>query len=166
MLSYLVWKLAHNVAVILFLGNIITGLFWGAHARRTRDLRVVGAVFDGIIRSDRWFTLPSVLVVLVSGIIVAGRAGLPVFGTGWILWSSASFAVSGLLFVLRVAPLQRQIRDLALSGDLARNTAGAEEGWGRVGALYRQWEVFGGLSIAAAVLPLVLMVLKTSLPAF
>lgn len=29
-MSYLLWKLLHYAAVVLFLGNIITGLFWMA----------------------------------------------------------------------------------------------------------------------------------------
>ena len=34
---YLALKLLHIVAVILFLGNITTGLFWHAHAARTKQ---------------------------------------------------------------------------------------------------------------------------------
>ena len=34
---YLPMKLLHIVAVIAFLGNIATGLFWHVHAARTRD---------------------------------------------------------------------------------------------------------------------------------
>ena len=158
-MSYSVWKLVHAAGVVLFLGNIITGLFWGAHARRTRDLRAVGTIFDGIIRSDQWFTLPSAFVVLLSGVAAAGRAGLPVLGTGWILWSSVLFAVSGILFGVRVAPLQRRIRDLAMTADHS------EDAWRRFEGLYRGWEVVGLLSVAAVVIPFVLMVLKSALPA-
>ena len=32
---YLLIKLLHVIAVIAFLGNITTGLFWHAHAART-----------------------------------------------------------------------------------------------------------------------------------
>jgi len=30
------WRLFHVLSVVLFLGNLITGLFWAAHATRTR----------------------------------------------------------------------------------------------------------------------------------
>ena len=55
---YLIWKLIHVTAVILFLGNIITGLFWKAHADRSRDVRFIAHTMEGIIRADRWFTIP------------------------------------------------------------------------------------------------------------
>lgn len=35
---YHILKLIHVAAVIIFLGNIITGLFWKAHADRTKDV--------------------------------------------------------------------------------------------------------------------------------
>lgn len=157
-MGYWELRLVHGAAVILFLGNIITGLFWAAHARRTRDLHAVGVIFDGIIRSDRWITLPSALIVLLSGIAAAGRAGWPILGTGWILWSSLSFALSGVLFGLGVAPLQRGIRDRALRvGDTG-------DDWNAVAGLYWKWKALGILSIAAAVVSFTLMILKPSLP--
>jgi uncharacterized membrane protein len=158
-MSYLLWKLLHNAAVVLFLGNIITGLFWAAHGRRSRDLRVVAIIFDGLIRSDRWFTVPSVVTILISGVAAAGRAGLPVLGTGWLLWSSLSFAVAGILFGVRVAPLQRRILDLAVRAEAS------PEAWALFTTLYWQWELYGALSIVAVLGPFVLMILKTSLPA-
>ncbi len=158
-MSLLAWKLVHSASMVLFLGNIITGVFWAAHARRTRDLRVIAVTFDGLIRSDRWFTLPCVFLILLSGIALAGRARLPVLSTGWLLWASVSFAVSGVLFGLRVGPLQRRIRDFATSA-----VAGAEDDWRTFSGMYSRWEVFGLLSIAAAVIPFALMVLKPSLP--
>jgi uncharacterized membrane protein len=58
---YLLAKLLHLIAVILFLGNITTGLFWHAHAARTRDAKLLAHTVDGIIRSDRIFTVPAVM---------------------------------------------------------------------------------------------------------
>ncbi len=34
---YLSIKLRHVLFVIMFLGNIVTGLFWHAHAAKSRD---------------------------------------------------------------------------------------------------------------------------------
>ena len=51
-------KLLHVVAVVLFLGNITTGLFWKRHLDRSRDPRLALAGIEGLIRSDRWFTIP------------------------------------------------------------------------------------------------------------
>src|SRR5687768_12726355 len=105
---YLSFKLLHIAAVILFLGNIITGLFWKAHADRTRDPRVIAHTFLGIIRSDRWFTLPGIVAILIGGFGAAIVGRIPILGTGWILWSIVLFSLSGLAFSFRVAPLQTQ----------------------------------------------------------
>jgi uncharacterized membrane protein len=67
------------------------------------------------------------------------------------------FAVSGLVFVLRVAPLQVQLRALA--------QAGAEQGaldWGRYQRLARTWELWGAVALLTPLAALVLMVLKPS----
>ncbi len=157
-MSTQVWRLVHDAAVVVFLGNIVTGLFWAAHACRTRDLRVVAAVFDGLTRSDSRIALPCVPVILVSGVALAGRAHLPLLGTGWILWASVSFALSGVLFALRVGPLQKSIAALARRG-------GNDDGiWHAVSGVYRRWMAHAVLSIATATIPLGLMVLKPSLP--
>ena len=57
-MPYLTLKMLHIVAVVLFLGNIITGVFWKDHADRSRDPRIILAILEGIVRSDRWFTIP------------------------------------------------------------------------------------------------------------
>ncbi|MEX2125391.1 MAG: DUF2269 family protein [Woeseia sp.] len=65
-MSYLLWKFVHIASVILFVGDIATGVFWGAHAHRSRDFRLIASTFDGIIRGDRFFTMPGVIGILVS----------------------------------------------------------------------------------------------------
>lgn len=155
---YLWLKLLHLAAVVAFLGNITTGLFWKLHADRTRDPRIIAHTFDGIIRSDRWFTIPGVVTILVGGIGAAIVGGISLLGTGWILWSIALFTISGLVFVIRVAPLQTQLRALA--------QAGAEQGtfdWARYNRLARVWELWGAVALVTPVAALVLMVLKPSL---
>ncbi len=52
-------KLLHITAVIAFVGNITTGIFWHAPAARTRDPKLLAYTMGGIIRSDRLFTIPT-----------------------------------------------------------------------------------------------------------
>lgn len=154
---YLWLKLLHVAAVIAFLGNITTGLFWHAHAARTRDPRLLAHTVDGIIRSDRFFTIPGVALIIASGVGAAIIGGYPILRTPWILWSLVLFVVSGLVFVLRVAPLQVQLRTLA--------QAGAEQGlldWGRYRRLVHTWELWGAVALLTPMAALVLMVLKPS----
>jgi uncharacterized membrane protein len=147
-------KLVHVLAVVLFLGNITTGVFWKRHADRARDPRLVAHVFDGIIRSDRLFTMPGVIAIVVSGFGAAGVGGYPLLRTGWIVWSIVLFTISGLAFMLRVAPLQRRI--LAL----ARASEASPFDWDRYRAWSRQWEAWGAFALVTPLLALVLMVLK------
>ena len=152
---YLWLKLVHVAAVIAFLGNITTGLFWYAHAARTRDPRLLAHAMDGIIRSDRLFTIPGVVVIIASGLTAAIAGGHPILGTPWILWSLVLFSVSGLVFVLRVAPLQVRLRVLA--------QAGAERGafdWDGYHRVARAWEAWGLVALLTPVAALVLLVLK------
>jgi uncharacterized membrane protein len=155
---YLWWKLLHILAVILFLGNIITGLFWHRHAERTKDPRLLAHTMDGVIRSDRLFTMPGVFVIIGTGIVAAVQGGIPLLRTGWIAWTLVLFGISGAVFGMRVAPLQRQLRDLA--------NAGAAGGTFDLGAYHRlaaRWEIWGAVATVTPLAGLALMVLK---PAF
>jgi len=156
---YLVLKLFHLLAVMLFLGNIITGLFWKAHGDRTRDPRIMAHTLDGIIRSDRWFTIPTVFLIIIFGVGAAQVNRLPLLGTGWILHSIILFVISGLAFGFQVAPLQRRL--LALAEEAAR---------GRTfdAALYRtlswRWEIWGLVAVLTPLAAFALMVFKPAAP--
>lgn len=154
-LMYLWLKLLHVAAVVVFLGNIITGLFWHTHAARTRDPRFLAHAVDGIIRSDRFFTIPGVVFIILTGVATAMIGGYSILGTPWILWSLVLFGVSGLVFGVRVAPLQVQLRAVA--------RAGAETGdfdWARYRRLTLLWELWGAVALLTPIAAFVLMVLK------
>lgn len=152
---YLAIKLLHVAAVIVFLGNIGTGLFWHAHAARTRDPKLLSHTMEGIIRSDRLLTVPGVIGIIVSGVIAAIYGGYPLLRTGWILWTLVLFATSGLIFIARVAPLQRQLRGFAETG---LQTGTFEYAGYRPLAI--RWERWGAAALLTPVAGLVLMVLK------
>ena len=154
---YLVWKTIHILSVVLFLGNIVTGIFWKAHADATRDPAVQAHALAGVIRSDRYFTLPSVLVIIVSGVALALMAGLPLLGTDWIALSLAAFGISGLLFGLSIAPLQRRLLEEA------RGAGGGEWPSRDYRRMSLRWEIIGVIAILLPLAALALMVLKPDL---
>jgi uncharacterized membrane protein len=158
---YLVLKLFHVLAVILFLGNIITGLFWKVLADRTKDPRMIAHTFDGIIRSDRWFTVPGIIAIIIGGVGAAIEAQLPILRTGWIFWSIVLFSISGIVFSLRVAPLQIRLSALARAG-----MENGQMNWDRYHALSRSWEIWGSVALLMPLGAVVLMVLKPILPTF
>jgi len=155
---YLLLKLLHIVSVIAFLGNITTGLFWHAHAARTRDPGLLEHTMDGIIRSDRWFTIPGVIGIMATGVAAAVYGGFPLLRTGWILLTLILFGVSGAVFGLFVAPLQRQLRALASAG---QNTETFD--FSAYRRLAVRWELWGAVALLTPVAGLVLMVLKPAL---
>jgi len=156
--SYLFLKLLHVTSVIAFLGNITTGLFWANHAHKSRDFKLIASAFDGIIRSDRLFTGPGVVGILVTGFSAAIVAKVPILSTGWIFWSIILFSISGLVFGVWVAPLQRKIRDAARAADSTDLT------WQKYTKLYKSWEVWGLVALMTPVVAMIIMVMKPALP--
>lgn len=144
-------KSIHIFAVIIFMGNIITGLFWKRHADATRNQAFMAHTMDGIIRADRWFTLPGVIVITVAGVLGAMQAGLSLLRTGWILWSIVAFSISGLAFAWKVAPLQKELLRLA---------RGDSFDWNVYHAKSVQWELWGLVATLAPAVAVVLMTWK------
>ncbi|MGH2552120.1 MAG: DUF2269 family protein, partial [Chitinophagaceae bacterium] len=100
---YLLLKSIHLLAVVAFLGNIVTGLFWMKFARKTNDVKIMHHTAKGLIVSDRIFTIPGVLIITAAGIYSAIYGGLPLLRTGWIFWSIILFSLSGVFFAYKVA---------------------------------------------------------------
>lgn len=151
---YLALKALHVLSVVLFLGNIITGIFWKVHADLTGDLRARAQAIEGIIRADRWFTVPGVLLIVATGVAMALLAHLPMLSTLWIAASIALFGASGLAFGVAVAPLQKKL--------LANVRAGLSGHWDETeyNVLSRSWALWGIVATAAPVIALFLMVMK------
>jgi uncharacterized membrane protein len=152
---YLWLKLIHILAVVMFLGNIVTGVFWHRHALATRDPRLIAHAMDGVIHSDRLFTVPGVVLIIASGVFAAIQGGFPILRTGWIAWTLLLFGISGLVFMLKLAPLQRRMLGHARSG--AASGAFDDAGYHR---LAKQWDFWGVVAIVTPLLGLALMVLK------
>jgi uncharacterized membrane protein len=151
---YLALKALHVVSVVLFLGNIITGAFWKLHADRSGELRVREQAILGLIRSDSLFTVPGVLLIIATGVVLALIAHLPLLRTFWIGWSLALFGISGLAFAFKVGPLQKKL--------LINTRAGLAGSWneGEYDALSKSWGVWGTIATAAPLVALFLMVMK------
>jgi uncharacterized membrane protein len=156
---FLALKTLHVLAVALFLGNITTGLFWKAHADRTRDPRIIAHMLAGISGSDRLFTIPGVLLITVAGFGAAGIGHLPLLRTGWIFWSIVLFTASGLAFMLQVVPLQRTMTTLMRAG-----ADSDTPDWDAYHALSRRWKLWGAVALLTPLAALVLMILKPPIP--
>lgn len=151
-------KLLHILAVVMFLGNIVTGVFWHKHAVRTRNPRLIAHTMEGVIKSDRLFTVPGVVVILATGIFAAIKSGFPLLGTGWILWTLVMFGISGAVFMAKLAPLQRKLLAFAQSGAVSGSFD--YEAYHRMAT---QWDLWGAVATLTPLIGLGLMVLKPAL---
>jgi uncharacterized membrane protein len=157
---YLILKLVHVLAVIVFLGNIIVGAFWKAQADRTRDPRVIAHTLSGIILADRIFTIPAVIVLFLAGFATAGIGHINVFTTGWTLWGLGLFIIAGICFG-PVSRAQRALRDLT-----AAAASGGSLDWEQYERVSRTWNVFGTIATIVPLIAVAIMIIKPVLPAF
>lgn len=154
---YLLLKALHILGVVVFLGNISIGLFWKRMADRTKDAAIIAHTLGAIIVADRLFTIPGIVVLVAAGIGMAMLAGLPILGTGWILWGIVLLSISGLAFI-PVARAQVAMHEAALTG--MRDGAQRE----RYERASRVWDVWGSIALLAPLAALVIMVMKPDLP--
>lgn len=150
---YTIFKLIHILATVAFLGNIYTGLFWMSRAHRSRNLLIINHTMKTVILSDKYFTVPGVLIILIGGIGAAIQHRLPMLRTGWIFWPIILFSLSGIAFSWKVVPLQKKISMLT-SGDHDNFD------WARYSKLYTQWDLWGIIAIITPLAALAMMVLK------
>ena len=154
-MNYSLLKLLHVTAVIIFLGNIITGHFWMHIAMKTKDLKIIRHSVQGVIQSDRIFTVPSVIFIIAGGVVAAFYGHIPVLRTGWILWSIILFSLSGVIFSTRLSVLQRKIYNLSIGDDVKTDAE-----WNTLANVYQQWKAWAYIAISLPLTALVMMVLK------
>jgi uncharacterized membrane protein len=154
-MEYSLYKLLHVLGVIIFLGNIITGLFWMRFAVSTKNVTIIAHTMKGIIAADNYFTTPGVIVITAAGIMTAIIGHFPILSTGWILWPIILFIISGGAFMAAVAPLQKKIYALTSvsegNGDLD---------WDQFHRLVRAWELWGSVALLTPLAAAVIMILK------
>jgi uncharacterized membrane protein len=154
---YNYFKLIHILAVILFLGNIITGVFWMHIAVKTKDLKIINHTIKGIIASDRYFTVPGVFFIILGGVMTAINGRVPILQTGWILWSLILFSIAGIAFMVKLAPLQKKIYNLTLRNP---ETLQNDFDWLMFEKLYFAWNLWGLIALLTPLGALAMMVLK------
>lgn len=147
---YLFLKTVHIVAVVLFVGNITTGVFWKLAADRSGDPRLMAAALDGILRADRWFTQAGATLIMLSGIALAWIGGYPFF-TFWIWAGLALFIASAVIFKRWVEPVQRRMLAIAREANFDREEYARHS---------RTWMWSGTLATLAPYIALALMVFK------
>lgn len=153
-MSYELLKTLHVLGAVLFLGNITVTALWKTLADRTRDAAVVSFSQRLVTVTDIVFTLVGVVLLASTGPVLALR--LDGMALPWVMWGGALFAVTGVIWLGVLIPVQTMQSRLAR--DFARDGTIPPRYW----RLARIW-MFGGS--AATVLPLAALILMVTKPA-
>lgn len=149
------WLFLHIAGCVLFLGNIITAAFWKVRADLKGDPAEVHNTVKNVMLADLVFTLPGLLLIIISGVVMAVQAGYAMGGMNWLMASMILFGVTGILWAGFLIPLQKgmirhsmqSIRDGVISA-----------GYKRVSTY---WAVCGTI---ATLLPIVILYFMVSKP--
>jgi uncharacterized membrane protein len=143
------------IGVIIFLGNITIVPFWKSQAEKTKDRLYLLNTWEGIIRADRFFTMPGVLILLIFGIGAAAHLKYNFIETGWIFWSMIMFAISGAVFMAKLVPVQKRI--VAFLKDESKFN------WEEYKKLTKQWDAWGSVATLAPWIAVIMMVIKPNI---
>ncbi|MFO7525347.1 MAG: DUF2269 family protein [Ignavibacteriaceae bacterium] len=148
----LLLKVTHIIAAILFLGNISVAILWKTLADKSRDRIRIVHTFDGIIKSDSVFTIPAVTLLIITGFGLAGMMKLSIIETGWIFLSIILVIISGVLYSIKVGPVQKKIYSLAKDE--------TKFNWAEYESLSKQWNLWGSIATITPYIALIFMVYK------
>lgn len=149
------WLFLHIAGSVLFLGNIITAAFWKIRADLKGDPAEVHNTVKNVMLADLVFTLPGLLLIIISGVVMAVQAGYVMGGMNWLMASLILFGVTGILWAGFLIPLQKgmirhsmqSIRDGVISAGYKRAST--------------YWAVGGTI---ATLLPVVILYFMVSKP--
>lgn len=148
------WLFLHLAGVVLFVGNIITAAFWKVRADLQKNSAVIHHTVKNVMLADFVFTLPGLILVIISGIAMVVRTEISTHGLNWLMLSLVLFAITGVVWLAILIPLQRA---------MIRHSAACIES-GNISKAYvqasRLWAVFGIMATLLPIMILYLMIAK------
>jgi uncharacterized membrane protein len=109
--SYFLLKAIHITSAAVLFGTGLGIAFFKWITDRTGDVGAIRVVCEKVVLADWLFTLPAIVVQLLTGLALARLLGYPV-SHGWLAWSLALFCLAGACWI-PVVWLQIRMRDLA-----------------------------------------------------
>ena len=147
----------HVFAAIAFMGNIMVSATWMAAAKRTRDKAVLHFAARAVVRADRLFTLPGVIIILATGLITMGAWG-GFGGAHWAEMGLALFILASVIWLAVLLPLQRRM--LNSTGEAVDLGIGLSEDFY---SAQKRWSMWSGIATLLLMIALYLMVFKPDL---
>lgn len=143
----------HIFGVVIFLGNIATAAFWKVRADIKKDPKWIHHTVKNVMLADFIFTLPGLILIIASGVLMSVQAGYSMDAFNWLTLSIFLFVLTGVLWLAILIPVQRS---------MIRHSARSIEN-GIISTAYRKvsryWAMVG---IAATLLPVVILYLMVT----
>jgi uncharacterized membrane protein len=139
------WLSLHILGVVLFLGNIIVTAVWKMLADRTQSAPVVAYAQRLVTITDVAFTATGVVLIIVSGQVLADDFGGVFSGPTWLTIGWSLFIASGVIWAAILIPVE------VMQARLAREFRDSPTIPDRYWRLSTIWAVFG---VIATLLPL------------
>ena len=144
----------HILSAIWLMGHQISSAFWKARADRSGSPETIATTAQALMRSDFTFTLPGIIVLLGTGIWMAGLTGWERFQE---LWLGTSFALVIVMVIIWLAVLLPQQRRMARFAAETLEGIDQSPSYQRASKL---WSMAGGIMTLIPVIVLFLMVFK------
>jgi uncharacterized membrane protein len=141
-------KVAHVLAAVLFLGNVIVTGVWSAilfQRRAVVDFRITARA---IVITDWAFTFGGAVLLVATCVVLAVGRGYPIWETRWIREAMIGLGIATVVWLTMLVPAQRA---------MSRLPADAES---RMSALYQRWNAIGFLAVVPLLWSLWCMVYK------
>ncbi|MEP7104731.1 MAG: DUF2269 family protein, partial [Chloroflexota bacterium] len=114
---------------VLLLGNVTVTGFWATYLYRLRARVPFRPVARAILWADVVFTALGGALLTISGILLVLQRGYAVMNTGWLLRGISVLALSTLLWLVFLLPIQWRLERVEHDDMLRR--------------LFRRWSVVG-----------------------
>ena len=144
----------HILAAVIFMGNLITAAFWKTRADRSGNLETIALTTRAVLQADYVFTGPGIVLLLVTGIWMAGLTDFARFQEPWLGSSLVLLIVTAIIWAAVLLPLQIRLARLAREGAVS---GALDPSYRRAS---RRWAMFGGIATLLPIVILFLMVLK------
>jgi uncharacterized membrane protein len=146
---YALFKTIHIVGIVILVGNVTITAYWKVLADRSGDVHLIAHAQHGVTIADWIFTLAGIVLVLAGGYGAALISDLPLLnGPAWLAIGQMLFAVSGLIWIGILIPLQiRQARDARL----AEVGGSLPERYRRDCRLWLIWGIIATVPLVAAI---------------
>jgi uncharacterized membrane protein len=151
---YSTYKFIHLFGMAIFLGNIIVTGYWKIFADMTGDGAIIAYSQRMVTHTDYLFTLGGVLLVIAGAYGMVYESDSAYLDQQWLLQGSWYFALSGIIWVVILLPVQyiqaKMARDM-------KHGSPIPDSYKRLGLC---WKIFGTIATLLPIISLYLMIMR------